>query len=402
MALRRDSNWAIPNFKNGSKLGPFSGGFNRNMKAPGGSLEQIDTYIPFDMVFAKASLPTVMPPPLEMTKARLADEAVLENALNARLKEIIASEEEKLKLDLVVMVVQNVLEELKNYTGEDSDSRKVEEIHVVGNYKRGALFTGTNSADIVVFLKLLPTTTVIEKFSEYVVQGLQSKNLEDTKMDPKMFTLKMEQENKGFTIEHPTASVNILITTSSRTLKAGKMNMSSDSSYTTTNEAAIKQAWWRVQQAEWMQKNATDDVLRNLSLILQDLSQKFSGLSSLTPWIIGVLSYYLVKINPKGEDLTMVQAFRRFFEVLSAGFFLPDSTAITDPCHPNKKPIHWRMSFEEQDQLTTTAQNLLRVFCHGGYDAIIGAQNDSIIKERSVWDGVVVAPLDTVYNKVPE
>merc|ERR1719412_3546237 len=123
MALRRDSNWTIPNLKNSSKFGQFLG-LNRSMRGPLGLADQMNTYIPFDMTFAKPSLPTVMPPPLEMSKARLADDTVIENALNTRLKELSATEDEKIKLDSLVNMVQSMLEDLKNYAGEDADSRK--------------------------------------------------------------------------------------------------------------------------------------------------------------------------------------------------------------------------------------------------------------------------------------
>merc|ERR1712080_491279 len=101
---------------------------------------------------------------------------------------------------------------------------------------------------------------VVETFSNNVLQLLQSANVdpEETKLDPNMFSLKIN--DKGFTLEHPVASVNILITTSSRVLKAEKIDSSVSLQ---VNEPAIKQAWWQVQQAEWLEKNASDVSLKN-------------------------------------------------------------------------------------------------------------------------------------------
>jgi len=268
------------------------------------------------------------------------------------------------------------------------DAAQLEEVRQVGSHKKGTLMAGHNVADVVVILKTLPTLEA--------VQALGDRILEDMKNgDPEMkkTVLQLLTNESGFEISSPDATCKVLITTIPPNIKKLEPDLHLDPKLMTNHLAAIR-------HARWFEENAAHSSIKVLIRLLRDLKSRFDGLEPMTPWMIDLLAHYSIMNNPSRQPLPINVAFRRALQLLAAGFFLPGSAGISDPCENGNMRVHTCLTLEQQDQVCFTSQTLLRVLSHGGYKQILGiTANSGIAVEMSVWEGVVVTPSGKAYEK---
>lgn len=253
------------------------------------------------------------------------------------------------------------------------------------------MITGHNVADIVVILKTLPTREAVDALGNKVRDDLKS--LMKSEIITKADVLTHTVNERGIEISNSHACVRVMVTTIHHNLRKLDSEIHLDQKIMMSHLAAIR-------HSRWFEENAHHSSIKVLIRLLRDIRSRFDGFEPMTPWMLDLLAHNAIMNNPSRQALPINQAFRRVFQLLSAGLFLPGSAGIVDPCEGGNIRIHSAMSLEQQDVCCLTAQTLVRVLAHGGYKHLLGLQgNASIAKEMSVWDGVVVSPLDKACEK---
>merc|ERR1719204_292157 len=334
-------------------------------------------HVPFDIVLAEPAFPPVRTVPSQTEEA-------FSQALIKRNGDLSPSEKEQNAINNLVTKVQTVLDSLIVSPGS-FDACQIEEVRQVGSFKKGTMITGNNVADLVVVLKTLPTKEAVE--------ALGNKVWETLKMKEPREVLTMIPNEKGFELSNTEASSRIMVTTIPPNMKKLDATLHLDSKLLHAAHSAVR-------HSRWFEENSQQPTIRTMIRLLHDLRRRFQGFSPLTPWMLDLLAHYAILNNPTRSALPLTSAYRRILQLLSAGFFLPGSAGIADPCEGGSVRVHTVMTLEEQDQVCLTAQTLLRVLSHGGFKQILGIEgNSSIATDMSVWDGVVVSPLERAYER---
>lgn len=254
---------------------------------------------------------------------------------------------------------------------------------------------GNNVAEIVVILKTLPTKEACDALSKKVEADL--KNLMMTEVVTKSDTIVKTLHERGFDIANSQARVCVFIATLPQNIRKLEADIHLDAKAIQSHLAAIR-------HSRWFEENAHHSSIKVMIRLLRDVTIRFEGFAGLSEWMVDLLAHMVIMKNPNRQALPINVAFRRVFQLLAAGLFLPGSAGITDPCEDGHIRVHTALTLEQQDMVCMTAQTLLRVLSHGGWNHILGLEGNStsIAKEMSVWNGVVVSPLQIVFERPKE
>uniref|UniRef100_A0A914V6K6 DZF domain-containing protein n=1 Tax=Plectus sambesii TaxID=2011161 RepID=A0A914V6K6_9BILA len=333
--------------------------------------------------------PTARPPPFDLTlcepmfpKAHESDETAVTQALLKRNQDLSPTPQEQASILNLITKVKAALEKMI-VAPELFTAAVVEEAREVGSYKKGTMLTKSNVADLVVILRTLPTVEAVSALGNKIVEEIKA-------AEPKE-VLGCVPRDYGCEIAGTQAVIRLLIATLPQNLKMLEPDLH-------LNEAIMVRHLAALRHARWFEENASHSSVKVLVRLLKDVRKRFAGFKVLSVWGVELLAHYAVMNTPSRQALALNQAFRRVFQLLSAGLFLPNSPGLVDPCDPSAR-IQQGLTMEEMDLLCSTSQTLLRVLSHGGYKQVLGLEGSATVAtEMSFWDGIVVTPLEKAYD----
>ena len=257
----------------------------------------------------------------------------------------------------------------------------------VGSFKKGTMLKGRNKADLVVILKTLPTMES--------VRGLGSKMLEELVKSDGCGRYELESVDGGFEIVS-SARIRILVTTTIQNMRRIDPKIHIPVRLLQRNMSAIR-------HVRWFEDSANLTTIKVLIRILRDTRMRFEGLFMLSPWMVDVLAHYAVMFRHSEQLVSLGAGFKRVFQLLSSGLFLPGSTGIPDPCENGAITLHTPLTNSQMDRLCMTSQTLLRVLSQpNGYNIVLGFEPDTIgiTTNESKWGDVTVIPSTPVASTV--
>lgn len=335
---------------------------------------------PFDIVLCEGAFPKVKP------GAHTTEESAFNAALLKRAQMLTPSPEDHSALLSVVTKIQSILDNIIISPGKTEVS--IEEVRVVGSFKKATIMKGHTVADIVVIFKTLPTKESVIALSQRIISDFRENHPTGINIADDVL---MAPDNTGFDVISSQGTVRILISTIALNLKKLTSGLHLDAN-------AMKLHMGAIRHSRWFDDNASHSSNKMLVRLLKDLRNRFSGLKCLNPWMIDLLAHRSL-LNNK-QTLPIQIAYRRVIQLLAGGLFLPGSAGIIDPCETGNIRIQTLLSLEQQDTLCMTAQHLVRVMAHGGFIAVLNG-NDSILKMKSIT-GVIIEDLQKAYEKQEE
>ncbi|KAM7540597.1 hypothetical protein Aperf_G00000030386 [Anoplocephala perfoliata] len=212
----------------------------------------------------------------------------------------------------------------------------IQVVYLVGSCKKGTMLAGHQVADVIVLLRDLPVLEQTRQIGLLMIEKLND--------------LEIIYEPYGFDVECSGLCVRVAFAVQN----ADEISNVEEGIHVSQPDQKLAHA--AILHARWAEQSASHPNIKALIRILKDLRRRFVGFNHLNPWQLDLLASYVIMDGPIGAPLPPSAGFRRFNQVLAAGFFLPGSTGILDPFRPKQRRVHVTLTLAQQDELCRAAQ----------------------------------------------
>lgn len=321
------------------------------------------------------------------------DSTLLTQLLSKRVQEITPSVDEQGTVQGFCSKVSTVLENMI-LTGE-GEELLLDEVRAVGSQKKGTALAGNTVADLVILLRDLPSDTVVKKLSLKVVDLLNSAQEDGGKEEVKDGVTLTSPSSNIFELKNPEGAITrVYVTTTGDKVYGIQTREIADMQPYENALRMIRHARW------WEDHTSHLKSVRPLVRILKDMKKHVPGLASLNPWYIELLSNCAVIPLVGDEPYSLVESFKRAWQLLSAGLFLPGSIGIPDPCEESDSGIHENLPPEESDKITRNAQMILQMLNFGAYREVLAVDGATPVKftEPYTFGNITLSPPQPAYT----
>ncbi|XP_064388133.1 interleukin enhancer-binding factor 2 homolog isoform X2 [Halichondria panicea] len=258
------------------------------------------------------------------------DNSLLEQLLVEHAASLVLPPEEQSALDSFVQKLCTLVDNM--IVSGEGESMLLDEVRVVGAHKMGIAMAPDKVVEIVILLKDLPTPALMSKISGTLVESLETARREDKDgFDMGQVTMANEFDY-SFEIHGGKIPVAKVYLTSTGEKVYGGPRRDRMISDMTPFEKALKM----IRHSRWWEDHTHHlQCAHDLVRVLIDMKNHVPGLQYLSTWYIQLLIHCSVVPLIGDEPLSFVGAFKRVWELLSAGLFLPGSVGVPDPCEKN-------------------------------------------------------------------
>jgi interleukin enhancer-binding factor 2 len=264
----------------------------------------------------------------------------------------------------VITVIENMI-----LTGE-GEQLTLEEVRLVGSQKKGTGLHDSVTADIVTLFKDVPKESVV------IELAFKVKNIIETAAASTDQPLTVQLNGKWFDMINYDGAIVRVFSSSTGDIIYGAIDELPREDFNVYTNALrmIRHTRW------WDEHTESLKNVRSLVRIIKSMRGHVPGLAHLNVWYIELLCHCsLIPLNG-AEPLSLLDGFRRLFELLAAGLFLPGSIGLPDPCEEGDDAIHENLLPVQCEELTSHAQRILVLLQFGAYREVLACDGCSPAK----------------------